>query len=668
MNYNQKYNFIKTYKKMIKVSVCMITYNHEKYIKQAIESILMQKTNFDFELIISNDNSNDTTHKIILDLLEEHIDSKKIKYLHNKKNLGMMPNFIQAIQNCKGEYIALCEGDDYWTDPEKLQKQVDFLDTNKNFAICFHPVNIVYQNEIIEDNITKKVRNHTSIYDLASGNYIHTCSVLYRNNLYNSFPKYFYSTPVGDYFLHLLNAQYGDIYRLEETMGNYRVHDTSYWSSKKQNEREAIWIEFLKNIKPSFPKKIQKIIDKQIKTHQPKKVSWFKKTRRAFKDFFFQKIQLLNFRKKYDLIIADDILPSTLSPWRNLEYNELIKNFDNSIIYTDTSTYVSYSQDKTFNENLNSLEKLYPFVKNKIKKLKRTSNMNCNLFYTIFYNNINKHFDFLEANKIPFAFTLYPGGGFVINNEEIDERLKKIFSSKFFKGVIVNQYITKEYLLKKRLVDPEKIKLIFGVPISIEKTSTKIEKPTEKINILFFANKYTKNGEDKGFDDFQLIAKELISKSTNYNFIVIGNFNYNDLKINDLQNHFDFKGILDEKLFNEELKKTHIIISPNKPFKIAKGSFDGFPLATCISASIYENVLILSDYFNEAEKINLIEGIDFIKFDDNINKVVNEIESLKIDPEKMNTIALNGKNKLLNLYDFNNQIIPRINFIKNILH
>ncbi|WP_163444659.1 glycosyltransferase [Flavobacterium columnare] len=286
---------------MIKVSVCMITYNHEKYIKQAIESILMQKTNFDFELIISNDNSNDTTHKIILDLLEEHIDSKKIKYLHNKKNLGMMPNFIQAIQNCKGEYIALCEGDDYWTDPEKLQKQVDFLDTNKNFAICFHPVNIDYQNEIIEDNITKKVKNHTSIYDLASGNYIHTCSVLYRNNLYNSFPEYFYSTPIGDYFLHLLNAQYGDIYRLEETMGNYRIHDTSYWSSKKQNEREAIWIEFLKNIKPSFPKKIQKIIDKQIKTHQPKKVSWFKKTRRAFKDIFFQKIQLSNLRKKYNL-------------------------------------------------------------------------------------------------------------------------------------------------------------------------------------------------------------------------------------------------------------------------------------------------------------------------------------------------------------------------------
>ncbi|QYS90773.1 hypothetical protein JJC04_12505 [Flavobacterium covae] len=86
-----------------------------------------------------------------------------------------------------------------------------------------------------------------------------------------------------------MNAQYGDIYRLEETMGNYRIHDTSYWSSKKQNEREAIWIEFLKNIKPSFPKKIQKIIDKQIKTHQPKKVSWFKKTRRAFKDIFFKK-------------------------------------------------------------------------------------------------------------------------------------------------------------------------------------------------------------------------------------------------------------------------------------------------------------------------------------------------------------------------------------------
>ncbi|WP_428225321.1 glycosyltransferase [Flavobacterium sp.] len=653
---------------MIKVSVCMITYNHEKYITKAIESILMQKTDFNFELIISNDNSTDSTHKNILEILNKHPESKRIKYIHNKENLGMMPNFIQVIHNCKGEYIALCEGDDYWTNPEKLQKQVDFLDANKNFSMCFHPVNIDFHGKITEDNITKQVKKHTSIYDLAAGNYIHTCSVLYRNNLYDNFPKYFYSAPVGDYFLHLLNAQYGDIYRLEETMGNYRVHDTSYWSSKKQNEREKIWIEFLENIKPLFSKKIQKVIDIQIKSNQPKKIGWFKKKRKAFKNIFFQKIRLSNLRKKYDLIIADDILPSTLSPWRNLEYNELIKIFDNSIIYTDTSTYVSYSQDKTFNENLNSLEKLYPFVKNKIKKLKRTSNMNCNLFYTIFYNNINKHFDFLEANKIPFAFTLYPGGGFVMNNDETDKRLKEIFSSKFFKGVIVNQYITKEYLLKKRLVDPEKIKLIFGVPISIEKTPEKIEKSTNKMNILFFANKYTKNGEDKGFDVFQLIAKELISKSTSYNFTIIGSFDYNDLKISDLQDYFNFKGILDEKLFNEELKKTHIIISPNMPFKIAKGSFDGFPLATCISASIYENVLILTDYFNEAEKINLIDGIDFIKFDSDINKVVNEIEALKIDPQKMNTIAINGKNKLLNLYNYNNQITPRINFIKNILN
>lgn len=646
----------------------MITYNHEKFIKQAIEGVLMQETNFDFELIISNDNSPDNSDNIITEIIKNHSNGSKIKYTKNTNNLGMMPNFLQALKQCKGEYIALCEGDDYWTDTKKLQKQVDFLDANKNFAICFHPVNIDYQNEISEDSITKKVEQQTTIFDLASGNYLHTCSVVYRNNLFNDFPKYFKKSPIGDYFLHLLNAQHGDIYCIEEIMGNYRVHDTSYWSSKNENERQQIWVEFLKKIKPLFSRKVRKIIKRQIRMYQPKKMSWFKKIKKKLKKKFFTQIQVFPSRKKYDLIILDDILPSILSPWRNLEYNELCKNFYNTIIYTDTSTYISYTQGKSFEENLTILEKGFPNLKNKIKKLKRTSNLRGKLFYTIFYNNIDKHFEFLEKHKFPFAFTLYPGGGFEINNTEIDNRLKEIFSSPYFKGVIVNQNITKDYLIEKKIVDSNKIKLIFGVPMSIESAHSTIEKSSKKINILFFANKYTKNGVDKGFDDFQVIANELISKSNQYTFTIIGGFNSKDLKINHLKDHFNFKGTLNENLFNEELKRTHIIISPNKPFKISSGNFDGFPLATCISACIYKNVLILSDYFNEAEKINLIDGVDFLKFKGNITETVNQIETLRLDFEKMNMIAINGQNKLLNLYDYNNQIVPRIDFIKSIIH
>ncbi|MFK7059230.1 glycosyltransferase [Flavobacterium oreochromis] len=251
----------------MKISVCMITYNHEKYIKQAIESVLMQVTDFDFELIISNDNSNDYTDKVINDLLTSHPKANRIKYIKNQQNLGMMLNFVQALQNCQGEYVALCEGDDYWTDPKKIQKQVDFLDKNPSFSICYHSVAIDEGTTISEDHITKKVNEHTTIHDLALGNYIHTCSVVYRNNLFVNFPDYFYYAPVGDYFIHLLNAQYGDIYHISEKMANYRIHNSSYWSSKADKERISIWIEFLEKITPLFNTEVQLILKKQIASH-----------------------------------------------------------------------------------------------------------------------------------------------------------------------------------------------------------------------------------------------------------------------------------------------------------------------------------------------------------------------------------------------------------------
>jgi glycosyltransferase involved in cell wall biosynthesis len=246
------------------VSICMITYNHEKYLKQAIDGVLMQKTNFDFELVIANDNSPDNTKLIVEDYITSHPNGHKIKFLNNTVNMGMMPNFTNAISNCNGKYIALCEGDDYWTDENKLQKQFDFLEKNKKFSICFHKVNIDNQGTISEDTITKKVPAKTTIKKLAKGNYIHTCSVMYRNNLFDQFPDYFYKAPVGDYFLHLLNSRHGNIYCINEIMANYRVHDTSYWSSKKQEERSEIWINFLIGIMPNFDSKTQRYLQIQI--------------------------------------------------------------------------------------------------------------------------------------------------------------------------------------------------------------------------------------------------------------------------------------------------------------------------------------------------------------------------------------------------------------------
>ena len=161
---------------------------------------------------------------------------------------------------------------------------------NKNIAICFHPVNIDNKGTIMKDTITKKVSKITTIYDLVKGNYIHTCSAVYRNNLFEKLPDYFHKAPVGDYFLHLLNSRHGTIYCINEIMANYRIHDTSYWSSKKQAERSEIWIAFLNGIMPNFDAKIQNQLQTQIEKTKGtyKKKNVFLK----IKDFLIDKFNL----------------------------------------------------------------------------------------------------------------------------------------------------------------------------------------------------------------------------------------------------------------------------------------------------------------------------------------------------------------------------------------
>ena len=216
------------------VSVLMITYGHEKYIRQAIEGVLMQETDFDFELIVANDNSPDNSDKVIVDLIENHPKGKLIKYIDRKNNIGMQANFSDAYSNCSGKYIANCEGDDYWTDPYKLQKQVDFLEANPDYVLSFHKVKILQPNgELVEDFITKVPENYETQETLARlGNYIHTPSVVFRN-IIKEFPSEFSLTPIGDYFLYMLLSEHGKLKYSEEEMAVYR-EGVGIWSAKTE--------------------------------------------------------------------------------------------------------------------------------------------------------------------------------------------------------------------------------------------------------------------------------------------------------------------------------------------------------------------------------------------------------------------------------------------------
>jgi glycosyltransferase involved in cell wall biosynthesis len=219
------------------VSVLVQTFQHVDYIKQCLDGILMQKTNFGFEIMLGEDASSDGTREICIEFAKKHSDKIRL-FLHDRKNVIYISgratgrfNLFYNIHKARGKYFALCEGDDYWIDPLKLQKQVDFLEANPDFAICFHPIKIEKDGTLINDYITHEVPDTTDIYDLTNkSNYIHTPSVVFRNYL-TDFPNALFKSVIGDYMIYMYIAQYGKIRKLKDTSAVYRVHEGGIWSN-----------------------------------------------------------------------------------------------------------------------------------------------------------------------------------------------------------------------------------------------------------------------------------------------------------------------------------------------------------------------------------------------------------------------------------------------------
>ena len=238
------------------VSVCVVTYNHKHFIEQCIDGILNQKTNFPFELIIGEDDSKDGTRELCINYAEKYPDKIRL-FLRNEKDKIWISgsktgrfNFIENLKAAKGKYIALCEGDDYWTDPLKLQRQVDFLETNNDYKLCFHRSYLLKGNDkevfkIPDDQNTFKI---SDLID--KNNFIATCSVVFRKPDDFQIPDWFYTLPFADLALYYLIVKEGDMYCLPEFMSVYRIHEGGLWSGSDERGNLNKHIRFLNKMIP----------------------------------------------------------------------------------------------------------------------------------------------------------------------------------------------------------------------------------------------------------------------------------------------------------------------------------------------------------------------------------------------------------------------------------
>lgn len=219
----------------MKVSVVLKTYNHERFIRQALDSILMQETTFDFDIVITEDCSNDSTQAILVEYQLRY--PGRISLMLSERNLNSNYVTRRAIEAAQGEYLALLDGDDYWISREKLERQVSFLDSNPDCALCCHAVNWVDECDNFLRGPWPFRPRFSTIEDLAQSNFIPFCSALIRRSALGILPLWYEQVPYDDWPLYLLAARCGRIGFIPEIFGAYRQHATGSWSSLTQSQK-----------------------------------------------------------------------------------------------------------------------------------------------------------------------------------------------------------------------------------------------------------------------------------------------------------------------------------------------------------------------------------------------------------------------------------------------
>jgi glycosyltransferase involved in cell wall biosynthesis len=214
-----------------------VTYNHRDFIRDAMEGFIKQRTDFNFEIIVHDDASTDGTTAIILEYAEKYpnivipVIQKENQY---SKGAKIFSAYLYPL--AKGKYIASCEGDDYWTDENKLQKQVDYMKQNPDCSLCFHSVRIIDASTKIQTGVLRPYTYNTKspIEDIikGGGGYCHTVSLLFLKECINKIPKFYYESHVGDYPLQMYLATKGHVFYIDENMADYRTGVKGSWTSK----------------------------------------------------------------------------------------------------------------------------------------------------------------------------------------------------------------------------------------------------------------------------------------------------------------------------------------------------------------------------------------------------------------------------------------------------
>lgn len=280
------------------LTVLIATYNHKPYFKEAIESVLAQETNFDFQIYILDDASNDGTSDIVREYAQKYPD--KIVPFIRDKNLGTIENFYQGIKSVKTKYFALLEGDDFWCSPNKLQKQVDALEKNLDCSFCGHDTRVnnpqncsasIKSGELISSYFQKVKGNKIGTKNKFS---VHTSSRVFRTNVINFEKLKHKESIVFDYCSYWYFISKGKLFYIDEVMSEYNCTGKGWFSSLSIPKRNEMFLNSISHIDEELGYKYSHIFDKDLRTCVTGKIFLKFKAREVF----------LNRDKAYNYVLA----------------------------------------------------------------------------------------------------------------------------------------------------------------------------------------------------------------------------------------------------------------------------------------------------------------------------------------------------------------------------
>lgn len=358
--------------------------------------------------------------------------------------------------------------------------------------------------------------------------------------------------------------------------------------------------------------------------------------------------------KHKKLAILDDYFPNLKTGFRVSEFNFYLEKYPDCEVYS--SRYDQYYPEYAA---------VYPQFRGRIKSFTDFdwTGESYSLFYTVFLANA-KSFSFIyEMTGRPFVLELYPGGGYWINDPEVDAQLKKILQSPLLKKVIVTQKLTRDYIINNGFVSPEKVAYIYGMVTHREYFSAPAAKKLygkdkTTFDICFVANKYMAMGVDKGYPVFIELCRRLAQAADDIFFHVVGSFDRNDIDVGGLGDRIKFHGPRDHHFFPGFYSGMDIIVSPNVPFVLIPGkNYDGFPTGCCIDAALHSVGVFCTDLLGQNEHFEHRKNIFLVPPDAGV--IAEGILEYYRAPEKLYQLSASGQAKFREVFDFYAQMQKR---------